>query len=290
VMLEEGVGNVKKYEFDAEDSARDYFNSRWVSRILVDPNGTTVSAKSGCNPLALRSIRAKLCASPSIQSPRTSRWLHCLRRPSGSLNLEGPASAMEQEVVVTSLSGNVLQLQLAGHVTISDIKADVENSWGVACCLQQFAAGTHVAIDSDTVTSLMRLQRSLSAAEGEIALQLTFLQVDAQQMHKQLIKALHLTEHAREYALDRKSSGSGPATVGAETVAKIARCQSAVEAFEEECTDKGIRLKHRSRSSRTSRTIRTAIRQWLQVDQVGPVAQVEGRAEGPAARLAAEHY
>jgi len=127
VMTEKGVGNVRSYEFAFEQSARNFFYSRWVARILVDPQSTEVAAKRGLNPFALRSIR----------------------------------ESMLQTTVVTSLSGKELVLQLPGHATVSDIKSSVEACWGVACVKQRMSVGSQAAKDSDTISALIAAEGAI---------------------------------------------------------------------------------------------------------------------------------
>jgi len=196
VMTEEGVGNVKTYEFAFEQSARDFFDSRWVARILVDPQSTEVSGKHGMNPFALRRIR----------------------------------ESMLQKVVVTSLSGKELMLQLPGHATVRDIKSNVEASWGLAWLTQRMSVGSQVATDSDTVTALR-------AAEGAIPLHITMVQLQikypdtvVQRRYDELSQAL-------------QSARSAPACVDDETHQHILGLAAEVANIENECHDNGIDLK-----------------------------------------------
>mmetsp|Transcript_45637 Transcript_45637/g.121056 ORF Transcript_45637/g.121056 Transcript_45637/m.121056 type:complete len:1089 (-) Transcript_45637:120-3386(-) len=68
VWTEEGTCNVKRYRFIGQRQATAFFEQKWVSRILCDPQGKEVASSAGKNRWALYTVRRRqrLAAAPAV--------------------------------------------------------------------------------------------------------------------------------------------------------------------------------------------------------------------------------
>jgi len=130
-MTEEGPRNVKSYAFNCREDAEAFFARLWVARVLVDPLGAEVASGSGLNPLALQKIRRDLHVSLTLCRVIVEvRHLYS-RRPD-----------------------EVLELQLYGSATISQLKAKIEDACGAKVALQKVIHDTTPIADHKQISSL----------------------------------------------------------------------------------------------------------------------------------------
>mmetsp|Transcript_4622 Transcript_4622/g.8181 ORF Transcript_4622/g.8181 Transcript_4622/m.8181 type:complete len:293 (-) Transcript_4622:219-1097(-) len=181
VVAENGPGNIKRYVFSTYHDALLFF-SRWhgVARILHGPGLEEILSKCGRNPLALKSIRAKIADAASFASVILERphW----RRPADPGQVEArnreplpvppenaqiseDASCLVQDVcmlasrlchvIVSSMAGKVLEFQLSQSSTIRQVKVRVSKAWSIPVSGQRLIFNASVIADRDSLASLL---------------------------------------------------------------------------------------------------------------------------------------
>jgi len=163
IIAEEGYGNVKTYKFWSLAFALDRFGCMRCSRILVDPTGREVSAKSGLNAFALGRVRSKMPPAqprplgpgpmgPVLQEEHSNELWSVVAERSSALR---SAHAKMHNVVINSTSGQALEMSLPASTTISEIKCYIEeSSWKVVPDMQTILVDTMVVEDDETVGAL----------------------------------------------------------------------------------------------------------------------------------------
>lgn len=217
VIAEEGIGKIKSYEFKTEEEARWLFRQRRQARVLVRDRWTEeVSSSSGLNPLALKSIRAKLhshrqaVANAAAQEFYAAQQEHLTETPANPIAcvLESALSAGDNveveatprssplllssapcpndtdsenivQIVVASVSGKTLDMQLPLSHTIRDVKGMIGNAWGMFGGGLRLMHGTSEVANHTSLASLLppplRLQLSEQGTCGAAPFEFTAL-------------------------------------------------------------------------------------------------------------------
>lgn len=203
VIVEEGIGKIKSYEFTTEEHARWLFRERRQARVLLcPPAAEEVSSSSGLNPLALKSIRAKLHShrhafeNAAAQQRPAAQQEHLAETPTGSVacllesapgagdNVEVEASPSSSpllcsslalgadtdsakivQIVVTSFSGKTMDMQLPSCRTIRDVKEMIGNAWGMFDGGIRLLHGTSDVANHTSLAALLPSPLSLHLSE-----------------------------------------------------------------------------------------------------------------------------
>jgi len=199
VIVEEGIGKIKSYEFmKGEEEARWFFRQRRQARVLLcPPFAEEVSSSSGLNPLALKSIRAKLhIHRQAAQEKPVAQQEHLTETPANpiacSLRFARSAASDTQveasprsiplllnsapctndtnsentvQIVVASVSGKTLDMQVPLCHTIRDVKAMIGNAWGMFGGGLRLMHGTSEVANHTSLASLLPLPLHLQLSD-----------------------------------------------------------------------------------------------------------------------------